>query len=117
MRINDAYEHEPLRCPESAEMDSSGSCRKQGEQCVDVSVPLTVTPDSHIGPVCTVCRGEPSTVCVTDPNGTSCTVTFTQKLCISVPICYSVNVSEGSPRIACASETGHCGCRSCGENG
>lgn len=116
MRINEAYEHEPLRCPESEEPECSGGCRKQGEQCLDVSVPLVVTPTSCVGPVRTVCRGEPSVVCVTNPDGTSCTVTFTQKVCITVPIQYGVNVSEGTTKIACGSDGGHCGCRSCCEN-
>ena len=108
MRINEAYEQDA---------HSTGVCRRQEEQCVDVAVPLILTPSAGLGTVTTVCRGEPTAVCVTDPEGASCTITFTQKLCISVPVQYGVRISEGASRIACgAEEAGKtdrcvCGCR------
>ena len=67
-------------------------------------MPLTLTPLSGLGPVCTACQGEPTVVCVTEPDGSSCTVTFTQKLCISVPVHYGVSLAEGASRIDCACE-------------
>lgn len=113
LKINEAYEHEPLRSPDEESSCHCG-CQRQGEQCVDVSVPLVLTPTSGVGPVTTVCRGQPTAVCVTAPDGSSCTVTFTQKVCIFMPLRFGVSVTEGDATIACAADGRPCGCS---ENG
>jgi hypothetical protein len=108
LRISEAYEHEPI-LPYSESCSASG-CTQTGTQCVDVSVPMQLTPVAEVGTVTVACQGAtPTVVCTTDEEGTSCTVTMTQRLCVSVPIRYSVDVEAGTAAIGCASETA-CGC-------
>ena len=81
MRINEAYEHEPILPYQSEES--------------------TVT-----------CQGSPSVTCVTSSDKTHCTVTLTQQVCVSIPVCYGVTMSTGDPTIACADGgAGGCHCR------
>lgn len=104
MRINEAYEHEPLlSCSlEETPAGECGKCEKTGVQCVDIAAPLTVEPTAAVGAAAVSCQGSPSVCCVTEPDGRSCTVTVTQQVCISVPIRYGVTLTAGSPTIACA---------------
>lgn len=115
MRINEAYEHEPIlpyqgeeRCPPDQ------GCNRNGEQCVDVAALLTMFPVTEVGPATVTCHGAPCTVCRTSPDGSKCEVTITQKLCVSVPIHYSVEVDPGTPTIACSEEDCCCGGSCCG---
>ena len=108
MRINDAYEHEPiLPCREDA--CPMNGCNKVSTQCVDVSTPLVLTPTAVVGTATVTCQGSPTTTCVTDPSGTSCTVTVTQRVCVSVPIRCGVALTSSEPTIACA-DGGSCSC-------
>lgn len=113
MRINEAYEHEPLlSCPlEETPGGSCERCEKTGVQCVDIAAPLTVEPTAAVGTAAVSCQGSPSVSCVTEPDGRSCTVTVTQQVCVSVPIRYGVTVTPGDPTVACADST----CRDCRE--
>ena len=109
MRINEAYEHEPLLACQS---DYLNSCGRIGTQCVDIEAAMTLTPTADMGTVTVSCQGTPNITCETNGNGTSCTVTMTQQICVSVPINYGVELTAETPRIACADN--HCiGCGSC----
>jgi len=86
-------------------------CNKTGTQCVDISESMTLTPTATVGTVTVACQGNPDISCVTDAEGTCCTVTMTQQICVSVPIRYGVTLTAGEPRIACADNNCvGCGC-------
>lgn len=108
MRISEAYEHEPILAYQGEESAVQSSCNRVGTQCVDVSAPLTLVPAAAIGTPTVACQGAPSITCVTDPAGTSCTVTMTQQICVSVPIRYGVTMTSGEPTISCAESCGCC---------
>lgn len=117
MRINEAYEHEPLLSGKAAEGGQEGccGCERTGRQCVDVTASVEVTPKVQTGPLNTCCKGEPVVDCVTSPDGSHCTVTFTQRLCFALPLRYGVDITPGDPTIACAGDmmdgkVSGCGC-------
>lgn len=109
MRINEAYEHEPLRpCQPAEETPAPGCCNKVSTQCVDIAAPLHLVPNASVGSVTVTCQGAPSVTCVTEPDGSCCTVTMTQQICVSIPVRYGVTLNAGEPTIACADSS--CGC-------
>nr|WP_326184478.1 hypothetical protein [uncultured Oscillibacter sp.] len=110
MHISEAYEHEPIRPCKAEDACQPSGCNKVGTQCVDVSAPLILTPTAAAGTVTVACQGTPDITCVTDAGGTSCTVTMTQRVCVSVPIRYGVNLTSGEPTIACAESCAGSGC-------
>lgn len=111
MRINEAYEHETILPHAVEESCPLNGCNKIGTQCVNVASPLTLTPTATVGTPSVTCQGSPSVVCVTNADGTACTVTMTQRVCMSVAIRYGVSLSAGEPTIGCATSTGDCaGC-------
>jgi hypothetical protein len=78
---------------------------------VDVTAALTLAPTASVGTVSVTCQGSPAITCVTAPDGTSCTITMTQQVCVSVPIRYGVTLNTGEPTIACADNNCiGCGC-------
>ena len=110
MRINEAYEHKPLQpCPPE-ESCPPGSCNKVATQCVDIAAPLTLNPTAVMGMPTVTCQGSPCVTCTTDCGGTSCTLTFKQQVCVSVPIRYGVTMASGEPSIECTEESGNCNC-------
>ena len=113
LHISEAYEHEPILPYQPEESCPTSGCSKIGTQCVDVSAPLTLTPIATAGTAVITCQGMPSVVCVTDDEGTSCTVTVTQRVCVAVPIRYSVVVNPDDPTIACAAGAESSSCSSC----
>ena len=102
MRINEAYEHDTILPYQGEESCPMGGCNKVGTQCVDVTAALTLVPTASVGTVNVACQGAPSITCVTAPDGSSCTITMTQQVCVSVPVRYGVTLSSGEPTIACA---------------
>lgn len=117
MRINEAYAHEPLLSGKSEEgaHENCCGCERIGRQCVDVTASVDVRPKVQLGRVSTCCQGDPVVDCVTSADGSHCTVTFTQKLCFSLPLCYGLELTEEDPTIACANSAAvtpapHCGC-------
>lgn len=112
MHINDAYEHEPILPYIPEKDDGPGTnCRKNVEQCVDVSAKLNVSPTTNVGAAMAACQGEPRVACVTNEGGGSVTLTVTQKVRVTVPICFGVTVEPEEPRVACAGREGApCGC-------
>lgn len=110
MHISDEYEHEPILSYQPENGCPPSGCTKVGTQCVDVAAPLMLTPVAVAGTATITCQGVPSVDCVTEAGGTSCTVTVTQRICVSVPIRYSVTVVPSDPAISCAADTGN-GCR------
>ena len=111
MRINEAYEHDTILPYQGEESCPMGGCNKVGTQCVDVTAALTLVPTASVGTVNVACQGAPSITCVTAPDGSSCTITMTQQVCVSVPVRYGVTLSSGEPTIACADNNCvGCGC-------
>ena len=95
---------------ECASMPSASCIGKAGTQCVDISQPVVLTPTTSLGTVVSSCPGMPTITCVTAPDGVSCTLTLTQRVCISIPVSYGVEIAPGAPVIACADGTASCGC-------
>jgi len=57
------------------------------------------------------CQGTPTITCVTAPDGSCCTITMTQQICVSIPVCYGVTMGGGETTIACADNNCiGCGC-------
>lgn len=116
LHISEAYEHDPI-LPYQAEEGTScpmTSCAKTGSQCVDVSAKVVLTPTTVVGTPVVTCQGNPVVTCVTAADGRTCTVTLTQKVCVSIPVRFGVTKEDEDPTIACAgtdaaSET--CCCR------
>lgn len=111
MRINETYEHEPMLPGQGEEgRFPNNGCKKIITQCVDVTAPVILTPTASVGTVTVACQGAPCVSCATDPCGTSATITLTQQICVTVPVCYGVGMNAGEPSISCA-EGGPCGCK------
>ena len=47
--------------------------------------------------------------CATNADGTMCTVTMTQKVCVSIPVRYGTTISTCDPTITCAESCIGCG--------
>lgn len=109
LRINEAYEHEPILPYQGEESCPLNGCNKIGTQCVDISEALVLTPAVTVGTATVTCQGTPSITCLTNAEGTACTVTMTQQVCVSVPVRYGVSMTSGEPTISCAE-----GCIGCG---
>ena len=107
MRINEAYEHDPI-LPYQGE-ENVNNCSRIATQCVDISEPLLLSPTTTVGTATVTSQGTPVISCVTNEEGTACTVTVTQQVCVSVPIRYGVTMTSGEPTIACADSCIGCG--------
>lgn len=111
MHISEAYEQAPILPYQPEDACQPSGCNKVGTQCVDVTAPMVLTPTASVGTVTVACQGTPDITCTTDAGGTSCTVTMTQQVCVSVPIRYGVTLTSGEPTIACADNNCvGCGC-------
>ncbi len=113
MRINEAYEHEAILPRQPEEAGLSNACNKLVTQCVDVTAQVLLQPTASLGTVTVACQGTPTVACAADPSGTSCTVTLTQQVCVTMPVRYGVSMTSGEPTIACAEggSGGSCGCK------
>lgn len=119
LHINATYEHTPI-LPYADPAAAGGptlppaGCAKTGTQCVSVSTPVVLTPVADVGAVSVSCAGEPAATCTANAKGTACTVTLTQRLCVSIPITFGVDHTGGEPSIGCAAcadgECAPCGC-------
>ena len=116
LHISEAYEHDPI-LPYQAEEGAScplTGCVKTGSQCVDVTAEIVLTPTAVMGTPVVTCQGNPAVTCAAAADGRTCTVTLTQRVCVSIPVRFGVTKEDGDPTIACAggdaaSET--CCCR------
>lgn len=104
MRINEVYEHEPLIPYQGADPHPPATgCDKTARQCVEVSLPLKVTPNASTGTITTTCEGNPVVTCTAAADGRSLTVTVTQRVCLSIPVRFGAD-AEPEPEkatIAC----------------
>ena len=100
LRINEVYEHEPL-IPYPA-TEPTTSCDKTAMQCVEVSLPLRVTPTATPGTITVTCGGSPTVTCVTAEDGLSCTITVSQRVCACIPVHFGVVADPETVTIACA---------------
>ena len=111
MRISEAYEHEPILPYQAEGGGPQNSCGKVGTQCVDIAASMTLSPTAVVGSVTVCCQGNPEITCVTNTDGTSCVVTMTQQVCVSVPVNYGVTLTAGETTIACTDNNCiGCGC-------
>ena len=111
MRINEVYEHEPILPYQGGESCQAVSgCDKVGTQCVDVSLPSTVTPVAGVGTVTTSCQGEPVLTCETEDGGLTCTLTVTQRVQLNVPVRFSAVVEANDDAVISCAGDRECGC-------
>ena len=97
MRINEAYEHEPILPYQSEESCPLNGCNKVSTQCVDVTASVILSPTAVMGSPTVTCQGNPTITCATNADGTMCTVTMTQKVCVSIPVRYGTTISATPP--------------------
>ena len=103
LHISEAYEHEPILPYQPEDTCPINSCNKTASQCVEVSAPVRLTPTAVVGNINVACQGAPDVDCVTNGKGASCTLTITQKVCVSIPVRFGVEKEEDEdPKIACA---------------
>ena len=96
MRINEAYEHEPILPYQSEESCPLNGCNKVSTQCVDVTASVILSPTAVMGSPTVTCQGNP-------------TMTMTQKVCVSIPVRYGTTISTCDPTITCAESCIGCG--------
>ena len=63
MRINEAYEHEPILPYQSEESCPLNGCNKVSTQCVDVTAPVILVPTAAMGSPTVTCQGSPKITC------------------------------------------------------
>lgn len=103
MHISEAYEHEPILPYQPEDTCPINSCNKTASQCVEVSTPVRLTPTAVVGNINVACQGAPEVACVTNDEGSSVTVTVTQKVCVSIPVRFGVEkADDDDPKITCA---------------
>ena len=110
MRINEAYEHEPILPYQSEDSCPVNGCNKVSTQCVDVTATVLLSPTAVMGTPTVTCQGSPTVTCTTNADCTMCTVTLTQQVCVSIPVRYGVTLSTGDPTICCSDSRPGCGC-------
>ena len=81
---------------------SAGCTGRASSQCVDISLPVVLAPTTSLGTVIASCSGAPTVSCVTNEEGTTCTVTLTQRLCVSIPVTFGITADPNAAAIACA---------------
>ncbi len=94
-------------CPLQEACPTAG-CTQTGVQELAISQPVTLTPSVSLGTISVSCQGRPSMTCTASADGTSCTVTMTEQIAVSIPVDYSVELTPDAPTIACADRS--CGC-------
>ena len=102
MKINEAYEHEPILPYQGEEACPVGGCGKVGVQCVDVAQAMTLTPTAVVGTAVVTCQGTPRITCEAAADGSTCLTTVTQRVCVTIPIRFGATVEPSSPTITCA---------------
>lgn len=106
--------HQPTRfavseSPQCFEEDTeardprSVTCTRFAYQRANVSVPVVVKPFSFAGPTTTMCCDEPKLKDIRCEWGDNriCYFTFTQEICVEVPIHFGANATAGKPSIEC----------------
>lgn len=108
LHMNELYQKEKLLPVAEACSCSGSGCSKSGTQCVEISEPVVLTPTAAVGTLSTTCQGVPEITCETAPDGASCTVTLTQRVCVTIPVNYGVTLTSGQPAIACSGDVCTC---------
>ena len=99
--MNEIYRKDPLLTPPACPVTG---CNKSGTQCVDISQEVILSPTATVGTVITTCQGSPTVECTTNAEGTACTVTLTQRVCVTIPVTFGVTKTDGEPGILCAKD-------------
>ena len=76
-------------------------CTKVSRQYADISVPVELSSKATLGDVSVGCCGEPSVVCRENRCDRTCRITVRQKICVTMPIHYEVDVCMGESDINC----------------
>jgi uncharacterized repeat protein (TIGR01451 family) len=93
--------------------EPSPGCAVEGEQMIDICLPVSVRPFANVGNVTTRCCGPavitPGTaVCPGIPGG-RCDFVISQRVCVNVPVEFGAAVQPGVPHSLCTEED----CSSC----
>ena len=96
---------------------SSQTCPSVGYQVVEMCVPVHVNPRVEIGETTTKCCGPAEiTPGINHCEGTPldrCGFTIRQKMCVQVPVDFSVNTDTGQPLMRCQGATTENVCADC----
>ena len=76
-------------------------CTKISCQYAEISVPIELKPNATVEDVSVECCGEPSVMCRENRCNNTCQITVRQKISITMPIHYEVDVSMGDSDINC----------------
>ena len=85
-----------------------GECRKISAQLADISLPLELKPLTTVSDIRVECLGEPQLACGTDCGGATCELLITQRVRVSIPVKFDVDISVGESSILCGSSPVRC---------
>ena len=71
-------------------------------QCVQIDQPVTMAPVTEIGTAVICYQGIPEVTCEQIPAENQCRLNVSQKICVTLPIRFGVDVSAGDAVIGCA---------------
>ena len=78
--------------------------RKDITENAEVFLPISIDPSVTVGKIKTECVGEPIVICGKDECKHTCKLLVTQKLCIKIPLIYSVVVCVEDESIKCCTD-------------
>ena len=102
MELNDHLLPEEAEKSKPCECPTLCGCEKIGYQYLDISVPIEVSPNVTVGQIEAECCGEPSVCCKENSAGSTCEITVTQRISLSLPIRYGITACKGGNKINCA---------------
>lgn len=76
-------------------------CLSVSRQYAEISVPIELKPNATFKDVSVECCGEPSFVCRENRCNNTCQITVRQKISITMPIHYQVDICMGDSDINC----------------
>lgn len=89
------------RCPPPPYDCTFEELKRNVTQCTDISLPIVIDPSAVVGRIKTEWCDEPIVVCHQDPCEKSCKVTISQRVCVTIPVTYSVLTCVEDPTINC----------------
>jgi hypothetical protein len=88
--------------------ETEPGCTVNGQQLIDVRVPVTVKPFATIGTIVTRCCGEATITPGIDIDegiiDGECNFTISQRLCVEVPVDFGADVEPGDTYVTCTGE-------------
>lgn len=96
--------YETKRPPFPPEHCCQEEFRKEVTENAEVFLPVTIDPSVSIGKIKTESHGDPIVVCEKDECKHVCKLLITQKICVKIPLIYSVTVCASEDGIKCCTD-------------